>query len=785
MSTPQAVANAETEFNPFGPDSASRAESVDVVDLVRRSQKTVVFGLLCGLLLGVLVYLLLGPTYSASTRLLVSLQASFNDDNTGDRTFSDRAGHIQLLKSDKIVQAAVDRFNLGELESLQAASDPAEAISDKLQVKRSSGEDRDFQNVLELAYESPSKEDAKVVLDAIVAAYKSYLNESRDDSNTEIMGAVSGSEAELRARIDTLEEEYLKFRAETPLHWNTPVGGPAAGGGQAAPANYHMTRLNTIENDRLATETEIAGITARIDALIAMKESGESAEALEFYVLTKIAQPAAAASGEGEGGSGGAASSGAAAKAALTSEMIKAFVLRTRLMQDYGPDSETVLKADARIQAIADLYVAEGLTPPPIEAIKSGAAVDRPNLVDVYISSMRLQLQELEQRSRELDKLYDEASQAARDAAVYEVRDKRYAEELAQLTKAANMAADQRNALKMTSSRKGYTAEQITPTRVELALKRVLKVVGAFGSMGVLLTLLGLYFGEMQNTLLRDADDVSRFMQTSVLGKVPHFPAPSDAALALARQTGLDPSLRYYHGPGTADAEAFRSVRTALFHTDLRHEGRGTLIQVTSPEPGDGKSTVAANLAAAVAQSGRKVLLIDADLRRPTAHKLFGLPESRGLVDLLTGEVGWEHVTQPTGIDRLSVLTAGSRTEMPAELLSNSAVAETLRTARSEYDFVILDTPPLLAVSDPCIVAPYADGVLMVVRLNKNKRDHATHALQIVRSHGMNLLGTVINDSVAAAGSYYPEYHRNTPAPVVQRRPLPTETSADQVPQSV
>ena len=788
MSTHPPARPGDPDFNPFGPDSgfgpdaASRAENVDIIGLIRRGQKTVLFGLFCGLLLGTLVYILLGPTYEASTKLAVSLKASVSDENTGDRTFSDRASHLQRIKSDAIVKKAVEAADLDQLDSLRDATDPVEAIADKIDVKRSSGDDRAFTNIFDLSYESPSKDDAAAVVEAIVAAYQSYLEESRDASNEQVMGAVSGSAATLKAEIDALQEEHLTFRAETPLHWNAPVGQSSTAGGNAqAPTNYFMARLNAIEDDRLETDTEYASTQARIDALTQMQARGESPEALEFFVLTMISQPAAAGSGDGEGGGGAGASAGAAAKSALTSELIKAFVTRTRLVDDFGADSDQVKKADSRIDAIGKLYKAEGLMPPDIEAIKAGDSVERPNLVEVYVSSLKLKLVELEERSKELDKLYKAAREEAKEAAVAELKDKQIADELAVKQTLYEQRVKQAGNLDTVAGQKGFEAEQIDPTRVQLAIKRILKIVGAFGALAIVATLLGLYLSEATNTSLRDAGDVARFTGTSVLGNVPHFAKADEAALSLAAQTGLDPSLRYYYGPGSQEAEAFRSVRTALFHSDVKPDGRGAVIQVTSAEPGDGKSTVAANLAAAVAQSGRRVLLVDADLRRSTAHTLFGLRGERGLTDVLTGELGWQHAVESSGIDRLSILPAGSRTEMPAELLSNSALGELLETARGEYDFVILDTPPLLAVSDPAIVAPYSDGVLLVVRLEKNRRDHATDSVEIIRSHGMRLLGAVVNDSDAKSTAYYPEYHRQTPATPVRRPAAPPAPKPEEV----
>ena len=754
--------SSDSDFNPFGPDSSSRAESVDIIGLIQRSQRTVLFGLLCGLLLGILAYLLLGPTYEASTKLLVSLQASISDSDTGDRTFGDRGGHIELLKSDEILKRAVEDHNLGELETLSDVPDLVEAVADRVTVRRSSGDDRAYSNVFELAYESRNSRDAAAVLDAIVAAYKSYLDESRLESTGQIMGAVTGSENQLKREIDELEQEYLKFRKSTPLHWSGPVG--ATAGGQPTQSNYFMTRLNTIENDRLATETEIASTRARMEALQSMQDRGESPEALEFFVLSTIAQPAAAGAAGGSGGGGGAGgagqsggSPGASAKSALTTALIEAFITRVRLLENYDQGSEEIQKADKKIQAIADLYKAEGLTPPNIEAIKAGDPVERPNLVQVYIASLRLKLTELSERKAELEKLYADAQAKAREAAVYELQDTQFAERLDVKRSAWKAAVTQAGKLDMVKDQKGYAAKQITPTRVELAIKRIIKIVGAAGAIGMLCTLFLIYIGEMRNASLRTPEDVARLTQTPVFGTVPHF----EASPASVREgSDLHPTLRYFHQPGSREAEAFRSVRTALFHSDLLRGGRGAVVQVMSPEPGDGKSTVAANLAAAIAQAGHRVLLIDVDLRRSQVHALFGVAGQRGLTDVLTGELGWQHAVVGSGIPRLSLLPAGTPTDMPAELLSNFSIGDLLDTARQEYDYVILDSPPLLAVSDPCIVAPYTDGVMLVVRLDKNQRVHISRSMEVIRAHGMKLLGAIVNDSSAAEDEYYAEYLR-------------------------
>ena len=230
----------------------------------------------------------------------------------------------------------------------------------------------------------------------------------------------------------------------------------------------------------------------------------------------------------------------------------------------------------------------------------------------------------------------------------------------------------------------------------------------------------------------------------------------------------MSPALVYYHRPGSREAEAYRSFRTTIYHSTK--DSNDKIIQITSAEPGDGKSTTAANLAIAIAQSGKKVLLIDADLRRPTMHTLFGLPQDIGLTDVLLSEVEWSIAVRTTRLENLSVLTAGLCPQNPAELLSSDRLPDTLRAMRVMYDVIIIDTPPILAVSDPAIISPHIDGLLLVVRMGKNKRAAAERAREMIDSHGIRLYGVIVNDvdysadDTVAFSEYDKYYNANTPS---------------------
>jgi capsular exopolysaccharide synthesis family protein len=218
--------------------------------------------------------------------------------------------------------------------------------------------------------------------------------------------------------------------------------------------------------------------------------------------------------------------------------------------------------------------------------------------------------------------------------------------------------------------------------------------------------------------------------------------------------------LLVFHRPSSVEAEAYRSVRTAVYFNT--HGERRKIIQVTSPSMGDGKSTLIANLAVAIAQSGRSVILVDADLRRPRLHRVFGLPGRKGLAQVIEGDVELADTIRPSVVPNLSVLPCGTRPSNPAELLTLPRFADLLEELRDSYDFVLLDTPPLLAVSDPCIVAPRADGVLLTIRVSRNGRPAAERGRDLLSALRAQVFGVVVNGvgkQGAMAGYGYEHYH--------------------------
>ncbi|MED0752695.1 CpsD/CapB family tyrosine-protein kinase [Bacillus amyloliquefaciens] len=200
-------------------------------------------------------------------------------------------------------------------------------------------------------------------------------------------------------------------------------------------------------------------------------------------------------------------------------------------------------------------------------------------------------------------------------------------------------------------------------------------------------------------------------------------------------------------------AEQYRTIRTNIEFSSVQTHLRSIL--VTSSVPGEGKSFSAANLAAVFAQQEKKVLLVDADLRKPTIHETYQLENVQGLTNVLVGNASLGETVQKTLIDNLYVLTSGPTPPNPAELLSSKAMGELIQEMYSRYSLVIFDSPPLLAVADGQILANQTDGSVLVVLSGKTKMDTVQKAKDALQQSKAKLLGALLNKKKIKKTEHY------------------------------
>jgi capsular exopolysaccharide synthesis family protein len=247
--------------------------------------------------------------------------------------------------------------------------------------------------------------------------------------------------------------------------------------------------------------------------------------------------------------------------------------------------------------------------------------------------------------------------------------------------------------------------------------------------------------------------------------------APNLTTIGYARAVRRRP-LTVHELPDAPRAEAFRQLRTNLRFVDLDNHHK--VIVVTSPLPAEGTTTTTLNLAIALASGGEKVLVVEADLRRPDAARLLGLASTVGLTSVLTYGVPLDQAIQPWR-DGVDLLASGPLPPNPAELLGSMHMAALLAEVGSWYDTVLVDTPPLLPVTDAAAIAPAADGVLLVTRFRKTTREQVAAAVAAISSVSVPLLGTVLN-MVPRRGpracARYHTYYASHPSP--ERAPAST-----------
>jgi capsular exopolysaccharide synthesis family protein len=198
-------------------------------------------------------------------------------------------------------------------------------------------------------------------------------------------------------------------------------------------------------------------------------------------------------------------------------------------------------------------------------------------------------------------------------------------------------------------------------------------------------------------------------------------------------------------------SEAYRTLRTNLIYSLLDTPPK--VIVFTSPGPGEGKSTTCANLGVVLSQAGKEVLIVDCDFRKPVMHKFFGMRNFQGVVDVLAGEKRVQEIWREP-VEGLKVVPVGPIPPNPSEILGTSRFTDFLSGVRKEFDYVLVDAPPVGMVSDPAILATQGDGVLLVLDAQNTRKGSVRQAMRSMETVGASVLGTVMNNVDLSVGSY-------------------------------
>jgi len=295
--------------------------------------------------------------------------------------------------------------------------------------------------------------------------------------------------------------------------------------------------------------------------------------------------------------------------------------------------------------------------------------------------------------------------------------------------------------------------------------------------MGLVIGVVFAFLAEVFDTSMGTIEDVEELLNVPVLGVIPQLDDEIRSKRRPVRSSPKEDRLRdlvTHYEPKSMGAEAFRALRTNLQF--LRLEMKGKLFLITSSFVQEGKTLNVVNLALGMAQAGNKVLMVDADLRKPSVHRVFGLSREPGITDYVLGNYQWQEVTntisdlmlgdfgiddilKTPGMDNLNVVTAGTKPPNPTEILSSARFKKFLAEANKVYDFVFVDSPPILPVTDAAEIAPFMDAVFLVYTVGKIGRGVLKRAKSNLDNVDARVLGVILNNVKPEAGPEYFKYH--------------------------
>jgi len=644
----------------------------------------------------------------------------------------------KILRSDGLAKRVIDQLRLEKLQEFNSrASEPSRTATASSSFNVGDKQDPEAQQatlvrfrdrltvepvkrsrLVEVSFESQDPDLAARVVNTLTSNYVEESLQLRWEAAQKASGWLSQQLVDLKARLEKSENELQKYARENGLLFLEKDKG--------APENIVNERLRELQEEL----TRAQAARYEKESLYRLVQAGDYS-ALPGTVENKVLQDLTVREAELQ-------REAAQLGTTFTPDYFKVKQIQSQIDQIEG----TLTRERKRVaERIANDYM---------------AAVRREELVRQAFVEQEKQANRVAERAVQYSILKREAD-----------TNKQLYEGLLQKLKEAGISAG----LKASNIRIVDAAEPPKkPAKPSLVLNLALAVV-----MGLGLGIGAAFLQEHFDNTLKTSEDVEKFLSLPALAFIPAVESlngrPRSRWLLSDRIKLLSggnhkPEVmpQWYRidvaaGYDSGLSEAFRSLRTSVLLSTANRPPRTLL--VTSSQPGEGKTTVSINLAISLAQLGRRVLLIDGDMRRPSIRKAFDIEDGLGLVSYLTGQQDWRAAVRATGLADLDALLCGPIAPNPAELLSSERMQTLLSEAKLEYHFVILDSPPLLNVADSRILASLVEGVVLVVQGGVIPRDVAQRAQAYARDVGANLIGVVLNNvDVRAGGDYYYSYYR-------------------------
>jgi succinoglycan biosynthesis transport protein ExoP len=683
---------------------------------------------------GYLYYLRQVPVFESTAKMLIVRErVKLPLGGVGTGSIYDST-HETVIRSPRVLEIARRRLPADVLAALERESEPSAVIMQNLKVKREWKDNVPYMaanragDIFELSYRSVRADECREILNAVFHAYRDFIGGTYERESNETIALISKAKEQLDVEIRDAKREYQEFRLAAPLLLTDENA-----------KNIYDARLTRIEQVRAESELENRRLHAEIAAIKLSLVRGENRDALTLMIGARSEKK------PGPSPAKVLPEPPASPADILRQRLLPLMLEEQSLREIYGPEHPKVKSIVSRIELSRDVILAElnsSARTAPVEIPQEPAEVD---VLQVYLGSLRERIKRNEHVIGEMNKLFQEEEQNSRRLSQTQYQDELMKSAIQGKERLYDAVVARLEEISLAMENRGAHIELIFPPvdaeQVEPDLKTTLLLFGLCG----ILSGLGLAFVvDALDGGFHNPDEIRMDLGRPVIA---HIPRLTVRRRALHLRSGADAcgdlssSLVAHYSPRGRIAEAFRKVRTALFFGG----GRQQVLQVTSPSSGDGKSTVSANLAISIAHSGKRVLLIDADFRRPRVHQLFGVENDRGMSSVLTDMLDLPDAISSTSVENLWLLTCGPLPANPSELLSSARFAGLLELLREKFELVIIDTPPVLAVTDPLNVCTRVDGVLVVIRLTRNIRRTVRRALESLDGLGANIVGIVVN----------------------------------------
>ena len=618
---------------------------------------------------------------------------------------------IKLIQSDSVLRPVAERYHLLNLEgpSSQTSAQKAQAIAaapislSRLKVTRPAGT-----NLLLISYRSPDPRLAADVSNAVANSYLAHTYNIRIRSSTSMSSFMEKQIDELKAKMEQSNLALAQF--EKDLDVLNPED----------KSNILSARLLQLNTEFTTAQAERVNKQAALEAI----RTGS----LE----------AAQVSSQGE----------SLAKLSDALNMARQhFVL---VKSTYGSTHPEYRKAASELAEIERQFDETRSSIAERVAVQYRQAQGREQLLAKTVADTKAEWDHLNSRSFQYRQLKQEADA---DRALYD-------ELIKKIREADINSGFQNNNISIADAARPPLHSVFPDIRLNLLMAFLASTLLAIGAVILLDTL---------DTTLRDPREVSRFLGVDVIGTMPvdrlaaQLPKPvaQEQADAILTKVIPSPNRNGYYKTTSDFEEAVRTIRNTILLSDF--EGRLRSIALTSAAPSEGKTTIAAHLAIANAARGKKTLLVDGDLRRPSIHTKFGFTPRVGLSNVLTGELHWQDIVLPVdGKPNLSVLPAGPGSHRAADLIG-PRLSSLLDEFAKEYDLVILDSPPLLGFAECLQMATAADGVLIISRAGETKRRAVAEVISVLQRLRANIVGVVLNQvsqNTSSDGYSYYGYYR-------------------------